>query len=396
MFLVRFVCLDGFAVHSRGTNPLPSARHRRRRRSSARLRDQSRFRTSLNVVGIVDCEDEKQSESEDFLSERLRRCDITDITMQSCQICKGSASICVPTLSNRKRSFCLLHYYSTGVHRDLSSAKHARIRKSRSLLVENGRIAEQLPAVQEVFAEAFVDLQRQLGEESALALTGAASKSNEDPLAALLESTSKMPSMLLSSSFRRSSSTGRKKKKGDKINRQQPVGANDDLEGGFLRDRELPEEFKKLQRPEKLETYARKMGVDRADPAEAKRPSAGTAVTAENPYRRRKRPRQNLWNQVLDSQAPDQRQGKGVKGTPKMNFAQMERAMIDDITGSAGGDDRGVLCPSCGSSSIEVRSGVTSKNNEMSKGEVWGRKETDPVVERCCCRECGKAWNRDE
>ena len=312
--------------------------------------------------------------------------------MQSCQICGGASSICVPTLSNRKRSFCLLHYYSTGVH--LSSSKHAK--KRGSLFIENDRVSNQLPAVQEVFAEAFVDLQRQLGEESAMAFSGVAANPTDDPLAALLETSNKtggrsMPSMLLSSSFRRSSSKGRKKNKGDKVTRP-PACTNDDSEGGFLRDRDLPEEFSRLQRPEKLETYARKMhGAERAAPSQANRPSAGAPATKENPYRRRKRPRQNLWNQVLDSQAPDQRHGKGV---PKMNFDQMERAMIDDITDSAGGDGR-LQCPSCGGSSIEVRSGVTSKNNDMSKGEVWGRKETDPVVERCCCRDCGKAWNVD-
>ncbi|EJK74506.1 hypothetical protein THAOC_03811 [Thalassiosira oceanica] len=280
------------------------------------------------------------------------------------------------------------------LHRDLSSAKHGK--KRRSLLVENGRITDQLPAVQEVFAEAFIDLQRQLGEESALAFTaGVATNSNDDPLAALLETSNKtgggsMPPMLLSSSFRRSSSSTGRKKKGDKLTRP-PANPNDDFEGGFLRDRDLPEEFSRLQRPESLETYARKMhGVEGAAPAQASQPSAGTPATTENPYRRRKRPRQNLWNQVLESQAPDQRHGKGV---PKMNFDQMERAMIDDITDSAGGDGR--LCPSCGSASVDVRSGVTSKNNDMSKGEVWGRKETDPVVERCCCRNCGKAWNVD-
>jgi len=66
----------------------------------------------------------------------------------------------IPSLSNQQH-FCLLHYYSTGQHRSAQSqslTSSITKKKSTSLFVESQRMNKQLPNVQELFAEAFIDV----------------------------------------------------------------------------------------------------------------------------------------------------------------------------------------------------------------------------------------------
>ena len=68
----------------------------------------------------------------------------------------------IPSLSNQQH-FCLLHYYSTGQHcsaqsQSLTNSITSTKKKSTSLFVESQRMNKQLPNVQELFAEAFIDV----------------------------------------------------------------------------------------------------------------------------------------------------------------------------------------------------------------------------------------------
>lgn len=95
-----------------------------------------------------------------------------------CCIC-GATDSCITIRSlSGNQHFCLLHYYTTGAEKN----------KKKSLLVDNRTIHQQLPQVQEIFAEAFTELQTEIREESARAFKTAAS--SDDPLAELLDGNS--------------------------------------------------------------------------------------------------------------------------------------------------------------------------------------------------------------
>mmetsp|Transcript_22933 Transcript_22933/g.47127 ORF Transcript_22933/g.47127 Transcript_22933/m.47127 type:complete len:86 (+) Transcript_22933:1053-1310(+) len=85
----------------------------------------------------------------------------------------------------------------------------------------------------------------------------------------------------------------------------------------------------------------------------------------------------------------------------------MDKQMIRNITStttssSCNSNDNNAIvasgpkCTSCGSSKIESHGNITSRNNDVRKGEVWGMKDRgEMVVERYRCLNCGKVWNEE-
>ena len=50
----------------------------------------------------------------------------------------------------------------------------------------------------------------------------------------------------------------------------------------------------------------------------------------------------------------------------------------------------------CGSKDVNIEGRVNSRNNDMTKGAVWGMKDrSELVVERCYCQTCGRTWNEE-
>ena len=110
----------------------------------------------------------------------------TPLTPKPCHICgNAESSVAIPSMSGNQH-FCLLHYYTTGAHRNASKKKDtAHKQKMNSLIIDRTTIHEQLPQVQDIFADAFTELQKEIREESARVLKSAASSA--DPLAMLLD-----------------------------------------------------------------------------------------------------------------------------------------------------------------------------------------------------------------
>jgi len=103
-----------------------------------------------------------------------------------CIICGIDSCIIIPSIAGYN-NLCLLHYYTTGAHRHSSSKQDFPNKKKKSsLFVDNKVIHDQFPDTQEIFAEAFTDLQREIREESARVYKSAAN--SDDPLATLLDS----------------------------------------------------------------------------------------------------------------------------------------------------------------------------------------------------------------
>ena len=321
----------------------------------------------------------------------------TAAPLKPCSICNGEACVVIPSIASAQH-LCLIHYYSSGAHRShppSTTTAATRIisannkRKSSSLFVDGHRISQQLPKAQELFAEAFVELQKDIGEESARAFQTAATA--DDPLALLLDSTAPASSQsAISRSFQRQRSG--KNRNENKSTKHQ--GRGDDTEGGFIRQAVLPEKIRKLRNPNQLDGYASKYSTN-STCTPRKRPllkSNDTTKKPINPYQRKQNPRTNIWNQVLDSNKNDG-SSKTEKKRTKRTFADMEKKMISDIT--SGNDASSKTC-SCGSTNVEISGNVTSRNNDMMKGEVWGMKNrAEIVVERCHCLACGKTWNEE-
>ena len=246
---------------------------------------------------------------------------------------------------------------------------------------------KQLPKVQELFAEAFIELQKEIGEESARAFKSASTA--DDPLALLMDPTGASSSTISRSSFRKQKSRNNSSSSNNRKKPQTKSNANDELEGGFIRETKLPERLRKLQNPQ---TFESRYGVGSPSSMPRKRHATisnnATKSSSTNPYDRKKqKPSTNIWNQVLDNPSSKKKATK-----KKMKFDDIEREMINNITA---GSNASLITCSCGSTNVNIDGNVT-RNNDMMKGEVWGAKSrSEDVVERCHCLACGRTWNEE-
>lgn len=147
-------------------------------------------------------------------------------------------------------TFCWLHYYtSRAVRAD---------EKDIEILVGEGHHAmdTETGELQDIFAEAYLELQQEVSTESALSFK----KQKEDPLAIL-------------NSFR-----GKPKKPPALARERQDPNA-----GGFLRSVPLPARFEKTQQALREEEHNQIARVARA-----------------NPYQKRKPSRKSIWKQAME------------------------------------------------------------------------------------------------
>ena len=315
----------------------------------------------------------------------------TTAALKPCLICKRESCFIIPGIAS-SQCFCLLHYYTTGKHNDYGPTKNnkqagqKKNNKKSSLLVEYERMKKQLPAVQELFAEAFVELRTEIGEASARAFQQ--TKSNaDDPLASILtdapSSFQSMPSQVRKYNFPRSNS-----KRKSLENSKRAASRSIDTEGGFIREAKLPEKLRRLQNPDiNLVNIPSKTPVHTQHRSEAD-------TTMSNPYRKRKKT-SSIWHQILDSNDATSKgntNSDDKKPKAKRNWDDMEKEMIESFNTNTASKH----CTSCKSTNIEIVGNSTSRNSDMTKGEVWGMKDRgETVVERCRCLNCGRIWNED-
>lgn len=50
----------------------------------------------------------------------------------------------------------------------------------------------------------------------------------------------------------------------------------------------------------------------------------------------------------------------------------------------------------CGSKDVRSFGNVTSRNQEVRKGEIWGTDRGEEVINRFQCNKCGRMWNEVE
>lgn len=256
---------------------------------------------------------------------------------QSCCFCNHNQPILSVQKSFTSKSYCLLHYYTT---------KACRIDVNKIHLVggdEDEELRTQLPFVQNMFSEAFTELQRQILDESTKTFEEMAKREN-DPLSILLEPARKR---------KNNSVKDAKEKSMGKI-------ANDEQEGGFLRQIQQKELSLMEQQSRRIEDDAM-ASFDKKD--------------MSNLYKRRKTSAKSSWHLVMSKRS----------ASPTKSIENP----IDNIA-------IGKKCPSCSSRKVEIDANFTSRMDNVSKAQTWGAKRDNDVSTRLRCVECNMFWFEDE
>ena len=281
-------------------------------------------------------------------------------TQQLCNFCaKIPAALLVhlPVLGRKKRAatpYCLTCYYTTSAVRQ-DPEKYVAI-------LDQEEHEKQLPAIQQLFSECFLELQQELTEESALAFQ----KQKRDPLAMLSRG-------LVSSSKKRRKLVANKGQAPDPLKKKEGR-AND---GGFLRDIGLPERLRKTQQEQAELQNEQLARMNQA--ASAARRASRSPTTPSSVNKRRKGSGKSIWNLAMDKG----RDGK--LSTVSKNYKETN----DDST------LLNVVC-TCGSRDVRSFGNITSRNQEVRKGEIWGTDRGEEVINRYQCNTCGRTWNEVE
>lgn len=232
--------------------------------------------------------------------------------------------------------YCLTCYYTTSAVRQ-DTTKYVSIFNQEEM-------DTQLGPMQQLFSEAFVDLRKKLQEEADKAF----SKQNSDPLSMLHTGSSLLPR-------RRAPKLDLKKKDGNSS------------DGGFLPHVPLPQGFLQTQR-EQSQLYQAQISRMNNAANETITPTASV-------YQRRKASKQSIWNLAMDLNTKSIDPNDGENAVQNMEL---------------------IPSCSCGSKDVAAMGNITSRNQDLKKGETWGVKDRGgEVVSRYQCNSCGKTWNEE-
>ncbi len=259
-----------------------------------------------------------------------------------CCFCNSSQQVVSVQKSFTSKSYCLLHYYTS---------KACRIDVGKIHVIEDregtgGELITQLPFVQNMFSEAFIELQNEIKDESTKSFE-AMSKRESDPLSILLEP-AKTP---------KKCAKNKKKYVNDKDSYEQ--------EGGFLR--QMQEKELSL-----IEQQSRRIKNDAMASLGSKSHS--------NIFKRRKTSAKSSWHLVMS---------KKNDLVTESNSIDDSRYLNQDFAG-------GRKCPSCASQKVEVDANFTSRMNDVSKAQTWGTKRDNDASTRLRCLECNNFWFEDD
>ncbi|OEU17643.1 hypothetical protein FRACYDRAFT_184511 [Fragilariopsis cylindrus CCMP1102] len=292
----------------------------------------------------------------------------TSTSTTMCNFCtkqKPALLIQLPIIGRKKRAatpYCLTCYYTTSAVR-LDKEKYVSILDKKEQM-------KQLPHIQHLFSECYLELQQELQQESVRAFTKQQNSTNykNDPLAAMLNFSSKQQTTM----------------KGPPPLDKREGNIND---GGFIRNINVPEHLKKTQE-EQREIQNQQLARMNTAASAARRASREVktitnTTTTTSSSKRRKGSGKSIWNLAMDT---DRNTGKlsAVSESYKMSDADHARLLNNNI-----------LC-TCGEDK-DIRSfgNITSRNADVRKGEIWGT-DRDEVINRYQCNKCGRTWNEEE
>eukprot|EP01083_Nonionella_stella_P293568 998423_1 len=267
-----------------------------------------------------------------------------------CSFCgsEPAAVLITKTLTQKTTPLCLVHYYTT---------RACRIDPQKVTFLGEKEATNQLPYVQDLFAEAFSELQKDISTEAARSFHEM-SKKTLDPLSILNDHDASSRNRGYSSKMRPSKFKPNSTKSG---------AAND---GGFMshvqqRETDLIERQKRMVNQSSL--TAGNSSIQHVN-----RNTNSSLPQKSNPYKRRKRSSVSTWNMVLDG------------GLDKLKVKQVDIEKPDEAIG--------ITC-SCGSEKVKIFGNITGRNNDVPKAETWGTKRENEVSTRYQCQTCGRIWN---
>jgi hypothetical protein len=261
-----------------------------------------------------------------------------------------SKSIYSKNSGNPKEPLCLLHFYTTDACRQEPANKD-----DVAAVVDSAEFRKQLPKQQEMFAEAFLQVQREIQDaimnSSTNSFSRANSTSDSDPLSIIVNL----------------SQNSHKKRKNPVSFRRKELRLQP-LEGGFLRDIPIPERLLHVQQQQA-----------RQQQELIARMNQQSIPTEANLTKRRAPSRTSVW-QVLSN---DDRKPAALHALSK----NIMDSIADDILTDQ------ITC-ACGNRQVQIVSSNSNRNQDMSKAETWGNKDRhDEIVSRYACARCGKTWN---
>jgi hypothetical protein len=312
-----------------------------------------------------------------------------DYIPQSCSLCQSHAVVLVESMgltetkssnhNNKRRKspppqlLCLLHFYTTDACRFVSDPERYNM---VAKVVDPDELQIQLPAQQELFAEAYLQIQQGIND----AMTEQQQQQqqqqtlNSDATTDLRQNTDDPLSILSDLNKHRNYNKSFLKFPKKKLKQREFP------EGGFLRDIAIPERLVNVQE----EQIRQQQELSARMNDTSKSLSKGTSTS--DITQRRKSTRTNVWNII----SQDERK-LAVISSKEPSTTQMTND--DSVTIELTRTDHNVNC-TCGSNKVEILSSNTNKSQDMAKAETWGNKDRhDEIITRCICNDCGKTWN---
>ncbi len=293
-----------------------------------------------------------------------------------CSFCgsEPAAVLVNKSLSQNKITLCLAHYYTT---------RSCRIDPRKVTILNESEVKNQLPFAQDLFSQAFTELQKEISIEAARSYHEMAQRTS-DPLS-ILDDHANMTKTRTGIGNRKSPSLRPQKRN----KRSSKAGAASD--GGFMnhvqsREIDLMNRHQKLidNGNNNLVVASTTIGASTQNnnsKQELKLQSVTPTKSRVNPCKRRKMSSKPTWNLILDQEA---------------NGLDLKESMIDSSeSSSALPQTYGITC-SCGSDKVEMFGNITGRNNDVPKAETWGTKRENEVSTRYQCQRCGKIWTEEE
>jgi hypothetical protein len=273
-----------------------------------------------------------------------------------CSFCESEAAAIFisKSLSKTTIPLCLVHYYTT---------RSCRIDPKKVSIINPQELNTQLPYANDIFAEAFTQLQKEISTESARSFHEMFSRES-DPL-----------SILNDVHARRSRRGPGVKPPPPASAYKKPTKEGNATDGGFMKHIQKKEiDLVQMQKHRIQQEYNDRTDTNRLLAGSR----AGQTKTEEiNPYKRRKISTKSSWHYVLDDNFETTKKGDSA------SKAMIATEQLFDQKCSCGGD-------------AVLFGNTMSRNNNNHKAEIWGTKRENDISMRYQCKTCTKIWNEEE
>ncbi len=291
------------------------------------------------------------------------------------------------------RPLCLLHFYTTDACRKVATNIESKELCTTATILDPSALKQQFPPQQELFAEAYLQIQQQIQDamqqHQRVESDGSLGKNADDPLAIITDLNQGV--FHTKHSPRRYDHRWKAAMENVKPQLQCP-------DGGFLRQIPIPERIAQVQQQQvqqQTELIARmnQSGGDSTDQESSFRHDADQKIAFPSSSvipdltQRRKPKRTNVWN-ILSADDRKQAVAVATLHEPTLDNHDDNHHVAPPLY------DTSIACTCGNSTTVEVLSSNANKNQEMTKAETWGSKDRqDEIIHRYLCHVCGKSWN---